>query len=331
MSKCSIIIPVYNNFNLTKNCLDALFLHTEAASPTYEVIVVDDASTDETSRGLERYGDKIRIVTHQTNAGFAQACNDGAAASRGEYLVFINNDTVPMAGWLNGLTAYADQFPQAAIVGAKLLYPDKTVQHCGVTFNSDGNPFHLYAGFPHDHPAVNKSKEFQAVTAACMLIKSCVFKELGGFDLAYLNGYEDVDLCLRARKKGFEVHYCHESVLYHLESSTRDPKSPVEGKNLELLRSTWKDSIVQDNFIFYARDNALKLTWDKNYYLGVFLHFPPMDWMGEEGPLKNASSDNQPATFSQRLGRMKYRIDMLYYRTKVRLAIYLIKSLLRFF
>src|SRR5205823_7804546 len=128
-----------------------------------------DDSTDTTPGLLAGYGDRIRIVTHAANAGFARSCNDGAAAARGEYLVFLNNDTVPRPGWLDALAAAADAAPRAGILGCKLLYPDGTVQHAGLVFRPDGSTRHLYTGFPADHPAVNVPRRFQAVTAACLL------------------------------------------------------------------------------------------------------------------------------------------------------------------
>src|SRR6185436_19309609 len=103
----------------------------------------------------------------------------------------------------------------------KLLYPDGSVQHAGVVIGRDRWPHHLYAGFPGEHPAVQRGRPVSAVTAACMLIHRRDFAALGGFDGAYRNGYEDFDLCLRLREEGREVRYCPRSVLYHLESVTR--------------------------------------------------------------------------------------------------------------
>src|SRR5439155_17167350 len=103
------------------------------------------------------------------NGGFAAACNDGVAAAEGDELVFLNNDTIPTKGWLDAMLAYAKDRPRVAVVGSKLLFPNDTVQHAGVIICQDGNPRHLYTGFPADHPAVNRSRRLQAVTAACML------------------------------------------------------------------------------------------------------------------------------------------------------------------
>src|SRR5207245_1427816 len=102
MARCSVVIPVHGKASLTAQCLDALFRGPEEGVEL-EVVVVDDASPDRTEQMLAGYGDRIRVVTHPENTGFAGACNDGAAAASGEFLVFLNNDTVPLPGWLSAL------------------------------------------------------------------------------------------------------------------------------------------------------------------------------------------------------------------------------------
>src|ERR1041385_2308293 len=107
MTRCSIIIPVFNHAALTQQCLSAI-------QADAEIIVVDDGSTEPLPS----------TIRHETNTGFAKACNDGAVAASGEYLIFLNNDTIPQPGWLDALVRHADAHPQAAVVGAKLLYPN---------------------------------------------------------------------------------------------------------------------------------------------------------------------------------------------------------------
>ena len=171
--RCSIIVPVHGRAGLTRQCLDTI-LEQPPAVP-FELIVVDDASKDETPQLLESYGDRIKAVRLDANQGFAGACNAGAEAARGELLVFLNNDTIPVAGWLDSLVDHVDAHPAAGIVGAKLLFPNETIQHAGVVICQDGNPRHLYAGFPAAHRVVNVSRRFQAVTAACMLVRRETF------------------------------------------------------------------------------------------------------------------------------------------------------------
>lgn len=261
MTRCSIIVPVHNQAALTQKCLSSV-LETESRTP-FEVIVVDDASSDETAELLAGLGDSVQVVTHSENAGFATSCNDGAATAKGEYLVFLNNDTIAREGWLDALVDYADRHPAAAAVGSKLLFPDDTVQHAGVVIGEDRLPRHLYTGFPADHPAVNKSRRFQAVTAACMLVRRDAFEQVGGFDASYHNDLEDLDLCLRLQEQGHEIHYCHGSVLYHLESVSREVKHTSE--SALLYRRQWGDRVVPDDFRYYLEDELLRPAYRSVY------------------------------------------------------------------
>jgi GT2 family glycosyltransferase len=265
--KCSIIIPVYNKASLTRNCLDTL-LSKASANIDFEVIVTDDASTDNTAEILRSYGDRIRVVTHEVNSGFSASCNDGAAIANGEYLVFLNNDTISQPGWLDALVRYADAHPEAAVVGGKLLFPNDTIQHAGLVICEDGEPRHIYTGFPADHPLVNRSRRLPIVTGACFLIRRQDFEQAQGFDLAFRNGYEDVDLCLRLGELGREVHYCHESVLYHLEAISRNVRAE-EWHNKKLYRSRWAERVRPDEFHYYVQDGLLKIDYKPQYPIGL--------------------------------------------------------------
>jgi GT2 family glycosyltransferase len=260
--RCSIIIPVYNNAALTRRCLDALL--GTAAQASFEVVVVDDASTDATRRLLAGYGGRIRTVRQQANKGFSAACNAGAAVASGEYLVFLNSDVLPEADWLDALVRYAESHPRAAAVGSKLLFPDGTIQHAGVVVCHDLHPRHLYAGFPADHPAVNKSRRFQIVTAASILLRRGPFEEAGGFDVAFRNGFEDADLCLRLDERGHEVHYCHESVGHHLEAVS-EGRSNNEEDNLRLYLDRWARRVRPDDLGYYVEDGLLSLGYAHSY------------------------------------------------------------------
>jgi GT2 family glycosyltransferase len=265
--RCSIVIPVHNRAALTGQCLEAL--RAEPPGVSCETIVVDDASTDSTAKLLRSHGESIRVLSRESNGGFASACNDGAAAAGGDYLVFLNNDTIPKAGWLDTLVSYASEHADAAVIGAKLLFPNEMVQHAGVVICQDGLPRHLYAGFPGDHPAVSRSRRFQAVTAACMLVRREVFEEAGGFDSAFRNSLEDADLCLRLGERGHEVHYCHESVLYHLESVSRRKRSSEVEQNIRLFRSRWGDRIRPDELDYYRDDGLLRFHYGETYPLRI--------------------------------------------------------------
>jgi GT2 family glycosyltransferase len=257
----SVIVPVHGHAALTGRCLDLVLGELPEDA---ELIVVDDASEDETPELLAGYGDRIRRCRLEENSGFARACNRGAELARGGLLVFLNNDVEPLAGWLEALRAEAAAHPAAAVVGAKLLYPNGTVQHAGVVFGQDGYPHHLYAGFSGDHPVVNRSRPLQAVTAACMLVRRTAFEAAGGFDAGFHNSLEDVDLCLRIGEAGGEVRYCHEAALVHLESASRGRSDRFE-RSVALYRDRWRQRVRRDDLEVYVADGLLRVEYGEAY------------------------------------------------------------------
>jgi GT2 family glycosyltransferase len=264
-----VIIPVFNQAALTAQCLHAV----QELDPCDQVVVVDDASTDSTPAVLAGFGNKIKVVTHTQNLGFAASCNHGAEQATGEFLVFLNNDTVPQAGWLEALVRYAEAHPRAGVVGSKLIYPDGTIQHAGVVIGQDRFPRHIYSGFPAEHPAVNKSRCFQIVTAACVLFRLGVFQCAGGFDTGFRNGFEDVDLCLRLGENGCEIHYCAESVVQHLESVSPG-RFGHDRNNVARFRELWLDRVRPDDLDYYVQDDLLHLTYEGRY--PIIAEFSPL-------------------------------------------------------
>ena len=260
----SIVIPVHNKATLTRTCLNAL-LNEPDRRVEREIVVVDDGSTDLTGELLASYGDRIRVVRNDPGKGFAGAISAGVAAATHPLMVFLNNDTIPRTGWLTALVRYAHAHPEAGVVGAKLLYPNDTVQHAGVVIGQNGFPQHIYLGFPGDHPAVMKSRPFQMVTFACCLVRRETWQALDGFDAAFHNGWEDVDFCLRLRQRGGEVHYCHESIVYHFESSTRDPGAPEQRTNLNRFVELWGNKVRRDDFDYYLADGLIQATYPHRY------------------------------------------------------------------
>ncbi|MBC7323630.1 MAG: glycosyltransferase family 2 protein, partial [Acetomicrobium sp.] len=218
--------------------------------PLYEVVVVDNASTDGTCQGLEelrrRYG--ILVVRNALNLGFAKACNQGAAIAKGRYLVFLNNDTVVTDNWLGSMIEVMVKDSKVAIVGAKLLYPNDTLQHAGVVICDAPAPItpgHIYRGKPSDFGPANLDREYQAVTGACMMVRREVFDRVGGFDEGYVNDCEDVDLCFKVRLLGYRVIYSHKSVVYHYESIS-EGRFKHTMDNLRRLNRKWIGTIQPD-------------------------------------------------------------------------------------
>lgn len=240
----SIVIPVFNNLAYTRKCIESITGNSGAGVP-HELIVVDNGSTDGTAEFLSSLSGDVKVIANGENLGFAKACNQGAAAAAGDYLVFLNNDTIVHPGWLEGVIR-AFVLHRADICGVKLLYPDGTIQHAGVAFNEKGHPFHLFRGSPANAFYVNKVREFQCVTAACMGVKRELFGRLGGFDEGYRNGFEDVDLCLRAREAGCRIVYTPECVVTHFESKTPGRKR-FDEENIDRMLSRWSGRLRSDD------------------------------------------------------------------------------------
>lgn len=235
----SIIIPAWNKWDYTFRCLVSLLEHTREVS--YETIVVDNASTDETAAALPLLPG-LRFHRNASNLGFAKACNQGAALARAPLLLFLNNDTEALRGWLPPMLRAIQSAPDVAMVGSKLLFPDGTLQHAGVAVGYAMplpiTPYHLHARRPPE--ASTQQLDLAAVTAACMLVKADVFHALGGFDEAYVNGYEDMDLCFKVREAGHRILYTPESVLVHHESVS-EGRFLQAARNEDLLNRRWMD------------------------------------------------------------------------------------------
>jgi len=248
-AKTSIIIPVFNQLKFTKQCFDALYKVTP--NELFELIVVNNGSNDGTREFLDDFAKKhfnVEVIHNQENLGFAKACNQGARVAKGKYLVFLNNDTIPLASWLEEMIKAAERDKNVGIVGSKLIFPDDTIQHAGVVvydFPYPVFPCHIYYRKPADISEANIIKEYQAVTGACMLIHKDIFERIGGFDEEFLNGYEDVDLCFRVRELGYNVIYCPNSMLYHFEGQT-EGRHNLEKENLERLNQKWVNKIKPD-------------------------------------------------------------------------------------
>jgi glycosyltransferase involved in cell wall biosynthesis/GT2 family glycosyltransferase/tetratricopeptide (TPR) repeat protein/ADP-heptose:LPS heptosyltransferase len=265
----SIIIPVFNNVEFTTRCLESIIRYVPGER--FEVIIVDNGSSDGTGRFLRCLEGDVRIIINETNHGFSQACNQGAAVAQGEFIIFLNNDCVSTPGWLDALIKKAREDNQIGILGSKLLYPDGTIQHAGIVAgyrNKEIFPYHVYLGKPANYPPANKCREFQMVTGACLMIRTQLFRELGRFDEAYVNGHEDLDLCLRVRQAGYKVVYCPESILTHYESRTKRligldnfhyqrGIDNEEGKGRKRFLKKWSSTLETDDQKIFLEDGVL--------------------------------------------------------------------------
>jgi O-antigen biosynthesis protein len=260
----TIIIPVYNRLEFTKKCLESLSRNTPAGS--YEIIIVDNGSTDGTTDFLQRQEITSKVISNQSNLGFSKACNQGAESAKGDYLVFLNNDTEPQPGWLDALVRIIHDDPAVGAVGSKLLYPDGTIQHAGVVLVDDRtvhDPLvgrHIYNGKPSNYPEANKPFCYQALTAAALLIRHSAFLKAGGFDENYWNGYEDLDLCFKLGALGYLLVYTPESVLIHHESKSGPERFSKAGQNICRLHEKWLNKIHPD---FVITDQNTTITTGK--------------------------------------------------------------------
>jgi GT2 family glycosyltransferase len=232
----SVVVPVFGKLPLTRQCLEGI--RRTAGHLPHEVIVVDDGSTDGTRellREAERRGE-LRAVLNDENVGFGRCCNRGAAIARGEHVVFLNNDTIPLPGWLDALVDELERDPGVGVVGSRLLYPGWQVQHAGILFDEASRPYHVHRGLPMDAPEVAGAADFPAVTGACLAVRRELFDALGGFSDAYRMYVEDVDLCLAVWHAGYRVRYRPDSVLLHLENASIES---VPWRD-ELVRAGWQ-------------------------------------------------------------------------------------------
>ena len=243
----SIIVPVYNQVALTSACLNSLV--EQAGSIRFEVVVVDDCSDTETADYLDACSGLVSLRNEQ-NAGFIDTCNRGAAKARGEFLVFLNNDTTLTPGWLEALLAPFEQDPEAGIVGAKLVYPDGRLQEAGGIIFSDASGWNYGKGDDPGRPQYNFLSEADYVSGACLAIRAADFERFGGFDTRYRPAYyEDTDLCFQMRQAGRKVLYQPACVVVHHEgatSGTDETSGPKRHQviNRERFSDKWREVLA---------------------------------------------------------------------------------------
>ena len=240
--KISVIIPVYDKLPLTVRCVESIRKFS-CFFREMEVIIVDDGPGEEAQIHFSEFKKDnpwLRYYRNEVNLRFAGTCNRGAALAGGEYLIFLNNDTEVTQDWDRHLLETIRRSQDIWMAGAKLLFPDGTIQHAGVYLPElTGQSFgHVYRTFPADFPPANIEKELQCVTAACIIMRREDFISLEGFDTGFLNGSEDIDLCLRVVEQGKKIIYQPKCVVTHHESVSQGRFS-FSKQNAERLAEKW--------------------------------------------------------------------------------------------
>jgi len=244
--RVSIIIPAHNHLFTTLNCLRALQRNDD--STPYEVILVNDASTDLTAEAFRNLRG-VKIVNVKKNVGYLRATNLGASYASSEYLVLLNNDTVPLSGWLDELVFMVDNDLSIAICGSTLLYPDGTLQESGSQIFKNGNVWNLGRGRdPFDHQ-FSFPREVDYASAASIIVRANFWKSVEGFDERYLPAYcEDADLALAAWSQGLRVVVSPNSWVVHYEGishgrSTNSGLKKYQIENMSKLRMKWQEEL----------------------------------------------------------------------------------------
>ena len=265
----SILIPNKDQAETLEQCLRSIFDKTEY--PNYEIIIIENNSEEErTFRYYNSIDDpRVRVIKWEGEFNYSAINNYGVRKAKGEYILFLNNDIeVIHGGWLGEMLSHC-QRKEVGIVGAKLYYPDDTIQHGGIIVGIGGIAGSVFVGLPKGYSGYMHKASLQldlsAVTAACMMIRRDVFEEAGGFEEKLKVAFNDVDLCLKVRKAEYLIVYDPYAELYHYESKTRgaeDTKEKVRRfqSEIEFMRCKWID-ILKNGDPMYNPNLTLK-KWD---------------------------------------------------------------------
>ncbi len=276
--RVSILIPTCDHMRDLETCVESIYART--TYPDFEILLIENNSKEEqTFRSYERmqkeHPDTLKVLTWQGKGFNYSALNNfGAQYATGEYLLLLNNDTeVITPGWLEEMVMYAQQ-KRVGCVGAKLLYPDDTIQHAGVGFGIGGVAGHLHKYFPATSDGymgrLNYVQDVYGDTAACLLIRKEIYDEVHGLDESYAVAFNDVDFCVRVREAGYTNVFTPFAQLYHYESKSRGMEdNPEKQKRFqgEVLRfqARWGDLLAKGdpctnpNFDIQREDFSLKI------------------------------------------------------------------------
>lgn len=265
--KVSIIIPNKDNKSDLKKCIESVLKSTYK---NYEVIVVENNSVKEDTfkyyELLEKEHKNIKVVYSKIKGfNYPKINNIGVENSTGEYIILLNNDTeVITTDWIENMIGICKR-DDVGIVGAKLLYPDDTVQHAGVVIGIGGVAGHINLNIKENDPGyfsrANVINNFSAVTAACLMIKREIFDKVQGLDEKFAVAFNDIDLCLKVRKEDYLVVYTPYAKLHHFESKSRGAENTKEkkmrfAKEIDLFKDNWAE-ILEKGDPYYNKNLRL--------------------------------------------------------------------------
>lgn len=251
--RISIVVPMFGEEAVTLRCLASLIaeqLRTSTAVD-HEILCIDDASPAGSLDHLaalvaELNSDRLQLVHQPDNLGYLRSCNHGANLATGDLLCFLNNDTVVTPGWLDELIQALDGFPDAGLVGPMFLYPDGRLQEAGGIVWRDGSAWNYGRDGDASDPAYGFCRDVDYISGACLLLRTELFRRIGGFDSRYIPAYyEDTDLAMAVRELGYRVLMQPLAKVIHYEgiSSGRDEESGpkrFQARNAGLFRSKWR-------------------------------------------------------------------------------------------
>jgi GT2 family glycosyltransferase len=261
----SIIIPIYNQLDFTLGCLESLVRH--AGQTSFEVIIIDDCSDGNVAETLSSISG-LRLHSNEKNQGFVLNCNRGAAMARGKYVLFLNNDTEVQSGWLEALHDIFDRYPDAGLVGAKLVYPDGRLQEAGGILWNNGSAWNYGRNDDPDKPEYNYVRRTDYCSGACIMLPRELFDRLDGFDERFVPAYcEDSDLAFQVRAAGYQVYYQPRAVIIHYEGQSNGTDTGGGIKRYQIVNSEkflekWRKVLVSEHRpggvdVFRARERSL--------------------------------------------------------------------------
>lgn len=240
--RVSIIIPVYNQYALTIQCLNTIKMN--AGIDDYEIIIIDDCSTDETVN-IKDFVSGITVIRNEENLGFLGNCNKAAKVARGKYIYLLNNDTKVLRGAIKELVETLDADQAVGAVGSKLVYPDGRLQSAGAKVLQKGRVHNLGEGYNPLEDKYNKLLEVDYCCGASLMVRKNLWDDLNGFDERFSPGYyEETDLCFRIRQKGLKILYQPKSEIIHITSQTFSERASILlRKNRDKFYKKWEKVI----------------------------------------------------------------------------------------